>query len=275
MKYLIFGVGYIGKHMSNGLEESIAVSDRILTSDDALKHILFHNPDWVINCMGVTGKPNVDWCENHKGETLFGNVELPLNIAKACDKIDTPLLHIGSGCVYTGDNQGDGFSESDGPNFTGSFYSKTKIISEDMLNDFNVLQARIRMPIDSDIGCERNLINKIIGFKEVIAEKNSISIVEDMVAACKTLMENECRGVYNVVNPKPMTHPQILDLYTEIIDANHTYNVIDVASLEKKLIAKRSNCVLNTNKITKICHLKPLPQRIEEYLTEYSGRTIN
>ena len=33
-------------------------------------------PDFVVNAAGFTGKPNVDACENQKGETVAGNVAL-------------------------------------------------------------------------------------------------------------------------------------------------------------------------------------------------------
>jgi dTDP-4-dehydrorhamnose reductase len=35
-------------------------------------------PDVVINAAGKTGKPNVDWCEDHKEETLRSNDTGPL-----------------------------------------------------------------------------------------------------------------------------------------------------------------------------------------------------
>jgi hypothetical protein len=45
-----------------------------------------------------------------------------------------------------------GFTEMDKPNFTGSYYSHTKAMVEDLLKQFpNVLTLRIRMPIIADL----------------------------------------------------------------------------------------------------------------------------
>ena len=41
-------------------------------------------PTHVLNCAGVTGRPNVDWCEDHKEETIRSNVIGTLNLADCC-----------------------------------------------------------------------------------------------------------------------------------------------------------------------------------------------
>src|ERR1700676_773228 len=56
----------------------------------------------LINCLGKTGRPNIDWCENNKEETYNSNVILPLMIADWCKQNDTHLIHLGSGCIYYG-----------------------------------------------------------------------------------------------------------------------------------------------------------------------------
>src|SRR4029077_4454496 len=83
---------------------------------DALKR---DRPDFLINAAGYTGKPNVDACEVHKSECLFGNAVLPGLIAEACAAAGMPWGHVSSGCIYTGARpDGSGFSETDAPNFT-------------------------------------------------------------------------------------------------------------------------------------------------------------
>ena len=41
-------------------------------------------PTHVLNCAGVTGRPNVEWCEDHKEETVRSNVIGTLNLADCC-----------------------------------------------------------------------------------------------------------------------------------------------------------------------------------------------
>ncbi|MBT4191840.1 MAG: sugar nucleotide-binding protein, partial [Candidatus Diapherotrites archaeon] len=151
-KYLIIGNGFIGNKFLNFLEDCEMSTKIIHSYVDALDEIRENAPQVVINCAGETGRPNVDWCEDNKQKTFDGNVLLPLNLAKACEETKTKLVHMGTGCVYVGDNNGKGFSEEDEPNFGGSFYSQTKMISESLLKDYDVLQLRIRMPIDSAQG---------------------------------------------------------------------------------------------------------------------------
>ena len=42
-------------------------------------------PEFVVNCAGYTGKPNVDACELHKTECLNGNAILPGILREACE----------------------------------------------------------------------------------------------------------------------------------------------------------------------------------------------
>ena len=42
-------------------------------------------PELVVNAAGFTGKPNVDACENHRLETVAGNVALAQSVAQACE----------------------------------------------------------------------------------------------------------------------------------------------------------------------------------------------
>lgn len=266
MKYLIFGNGYLGQIFKNYFKNSVMSEVFIKGEDDVLGEIEKYKPDWVLNCAGITGKPNIDWCEEHKQETFEGNVLLPLIIAKACKKAGVKMMHLGSGCVYSGDNNGIGWRETDAANFAGSFYSKTKAMSEDMLKDYDVLQLRLRMPIDNDIRSERNLINKIVRYRRVIDIKNSMTIIDDLLGVAKTLTTRGRTGIYNVVNPGPMGHPEILDLYKEIVDPNFQYEIMTLEELHRKTKAQRSNCVLNTEKLNNEIKLLPLRERIIEIL---------
>lgn len=52
----------------------------------------------VINCAGKTGRPNVDWCEDHKIETIESNVIGTLMLAQACWIRDIHLTVMATGC---------------------------------------------------------------------------------------------------------------------------------------------------------------------------------
>lgn len=270
MKYLIFGNGYLGQKFKDYFRDSVMSDVRVENEADVMGEIEKCEPDWVLNCAGITGRPNIDWCEDNKDLTFEGNVLLPLMIAKACKKTNVRMMHLGSGCVYSGDNNGQGWQETDPPNFAGSFYSKTKALSEDMLKDYDVLQLRLRMPIDDDINSERNFISKITKYKKVIDVKNSMTIVDDLLRVAETLISKNRTGIYNTVNPGPMSHSEILNLYKKIVDPKFKYDIISVEELHKMTKAERSNCVLNDSKLMKEVELKTLRERIEEILKNFN-----
>jgi hypothetical protein len=73
-----------------------------------------------------------DWCETHKVETIRANVIGCLNLADVCNSRGLHMTYYGTGCIFHYDedfpvNSGKGFKESDKPNFTGSYYSHTKV----------------------------------------------------------------------------------------------------------------------------------------------------
>lgn len=269
MKYLIFGNGYLGNKFNKVLKNSIIDLAKINDEQAVKKSIEKYNPEVVINCAGRAGSPNIDWCENHKLETLDSNLRGPLTLLKVCREMNQYWVQLGSGCIYQGDNNGNGWSEDDLPNFIGSYYSKTKATLNNILADFPVLQLRLRMPIDNQPG-PRNLINKITNYKKVISIPNSVTVVDDLIIAMKTLIDKKAIGIYNIVNPGAITHEEILNQYKKIVDPAHTYEIISLEELAKIAKAPRSNCILSTKKLeAEGIYLPPIHERIIEVLQEY------
>lgn len=93
-------------------------------------------PSHVINAAGKRGDPNVDWCESHKEETIRSNIIGSINLADCCSIRGVHLTHLSSGCVYDYNEDhpwdGPGYTEEDEPDFTKSFYSYTKVLSENV-----------------------------------------------------------------------------------------------------------------------------------------------
>ena len=274
IRCLIFGDGYFGNRINGFLENSVLSAKRINSSDDAIEEIKKVNPDVVINCIGRTGKPNIDWCEDHKIETITGNVTVPLLMLEACEKTGKRMVHLGSGCVYRGDNNGSGFSEGDEPNFFGSFYSRTKIYSEKILNEFNVLQLRIRIPMDV-YPHPKNIIDKLVAYKKVINIQNSITYVPDFLDAMKRLIYMNKAGIFNVVNKGSISHPEILDLYKQIVDKNFNYEIWDMNEFKKNVRAERSNCVLSVDKLSGSgIEMQPVRDAVLDCLKKYKEAKV-
>jgi UDP-glucose 4,6-dehydratase len=136
LKFLIYGKtgwigGLLGKLCKDGGIAFEYGQGRLEDRKSIHKDIKNINPTHVFNAAGVTGRPNVDWCESHKVETIRTNVVGTLTLADVCKEHNLLMMNFATGCIfeYDQDHQegsGIGFKEEDKPNFTGSFYSKTK-----------------------------------------------------------------------------------------------------------------------------------------------------
>lgn len=269
-KILIFGPGWIGHRFKDYLGAELS-SVNITDKNAVQRELELNMPNVVINTAGKTGKPNIDWCEEHKLETIDSNITGALVLLKECIDRNILLVHLSSGCIFSGTSpKPGGFTEEDKPNPV-SFYSWTKMMADNVLKKFPTLIVRLRMPIDS-IPSPRNLITKIASYKDVIDVENSITIIDDFLYAVKTLIEKKKTGIYNITNPKPVRHKDILEWYKEIVDPNHAYNLITADELFSKGLVKagRSNCILNTSKLEKEgIYLRDSKTAIIECLKEY------
>ena len=270
MKMLIFGKGYVAHKFLDYFGDDALISDvRIEDYSKVKAELESKKPDVVVNCAGKTGRPNVDWCEDNKMATISSNVVAPIILARVCEELETYMVHIGSGCVYEGYNDGKGFHEDDEPNFEGSFYSKTKKWSEELLKEFPILQLRLRMPLDGIPG-PRNFITKITKYAKVISVPNSISVMKDFMMAADTLIKKRATGIYNVTNPGTIEHKAILDIYKELVDSEYEYEIFSLKELAKITKAGRSNCGLSTKKLEdEGIYLRPVDQAVRETLVEY------
>lgn len=136
LKFLIYGrTGWIGGLLGK-LCEKQGISyeygrGRLEDRSQLLADIKLVKPTHVFNAAGVTGRPNVDWCESHKTETIKTNVAGTLTLADVCREHGLLMVNFATGCIFEYDaahpeGSGIGYKEEDTPNFTGSFYSKTK-----------------------------------------------------------------------------------------------------------------------------------------------------
>merc|ERR1712183_687222 len=132
-------------------------------------------------------------------------------------------------------------TEEDTPNFDGSFYSQTKGYMEPMLKEYpNCLILRVRMPISDDL-IHRSFVTKILKYERVVNIPNSMTILTEMLPASLSMAKKGLTGVYNFTNPGVISHNEVLDLYTKIIDPTYTYKNFTLEEQSKILAAPRSN----------------------------------
>lgn len=248
---IVFGSrGYLGQKFLELYPHAVASTADIAEPAEVRAELEKHTSAIVINAAGKTGRPNIDWCEEHKEETLRANVTGPLVLLDACRKRNMYLVHLSSGCIYSGDNNGKGFTENDQPNFTGSYYSRTKAQVDALLAEFSehVLILRLRMPFDGS-GNERTLIQKLKRYPRVHNLPNSLTYIPDFIQAADSLIKKSATGIYHIVNPGTASPYEIMKLYQEIVDPNHVVELLSDEEVQTIQKAGRSNCLLNTEKL--------------------------
>lgn len=259
MNILTLGNGFAAEHLPYS-----KILDRMVVSESFIDKMLdTYKPDTLVNCIGKTGSPNVDWCENNKELTTSINTTFPILLAHACQKRNIHLIHIGSGCIYYGKSptiryytdinnkpiQVDhGWKETDFANPAG-FYSKSKYATDLSIGDLpNVSILRIRMPISSK-NHPRNLLNKLKGYSQIIDIPNSMTFMDDFTRCVDWVAKNNKTGIFNVVNPQPLTAAEIMREYKKYVP-NHEFKIIGEKELDNLTIAKRSNCILDGMKLS-------------------------
>jgi len=273
LKFLIIGAGYIGNYLSTHLPNAKLFIGYIHNTE-TLKYLLEKEAPGhiIINCIGKTGRPNIDWCEDHKDQVFGVNVGLPIMLAEACKKLGNYWMHIGSGCIYDGYEQE--FTEEDLPNFKGSFYSRTKYWSQEILMEFDeVAILRIRMPIDEHLE-ERCYISKVVDYAKkgynLFNLPNSMTVLSDLVEAIKFIAEKGLTGNINVTNQGAMTIGQILELYKKYVEPELNWKISRYEDIVKNLKAERSNCVLVPSRLEREGFMMPfLYDKVEEIIKNY------
>ena len=213
-------------------------------------------PTHVLTAAGVTGRPNVDWCETHQVETIRANVIGCLNLADVTNEHGIHMTYYGTGCIFSYDDAHKmgpghrGFTESDLPNFTGSYYSHTKAMVENLLTSYpNVLTLRVRMPIVADLLYPRNFVTKIIKYERIIDIPNSMTVLDELIPYSVTMAERKLTGILNFTNPGAVSHNEILELYKEYVDEEFSWTNFSVEEQAKVIVAPRSNNLLETGRI--------------------------
>lgn len=277
MNTIVVGNGFIASHLPYK-----KTNDR-LSIDNIKGFIDKYKPDVIVNCIGFCGRPNIDQCESEKSKTYMSNVVLPLALANECHKYGIHLVHIGSGCIFFGESPNImyegatddlaircdlGWMETDFAN-PKSYYSKTKYACDLVLGQMdNVSTLRIRMPISTQNN-PRNFINKVRGYSKVIDVPNSMTFVDDLVKVVDWCINNSKTGLYHVVNPGPLSAADVMKEFQKYVP-EHKFEAINEAELDTLTKAKRSNCLLNADKLkNEGFEMTPSSQALKNCMAEY------
>jgi dTDP-4-dehydrorhamnose reductase len=288
MILLLGGRGYVGSAYRAFFEKrgipyrSFVRSEQDYTRETVLKELVKeYKPDFLVNCAGYTGKPNVDACETDKANCLFGNAVFPGIISRVCQEAGVPWGHVSSGCIYTGKRpDGSGFREDDTPNFSFrtnncSFYSGTKALGEEVLKDDpSVYIWRLRIPFNHENG-PRNYLSKLLNYQTLLDAENSISHLNEFVATTFSTWEKKVApGIYNVTNPGYMTTREVTELLMEYGLRKTPFQFFETEDEFMRIAAKtpRSNCVMNTDKLEGTgLAMTPVIESVRQCLEQWTG----
>lgn len=262
--YIIGHKGWIGKMYLKLFQDKgikCYYSDYRGESDEIKVDILKKKVSHVLCCMGRThgirdGKEytTIDYLQSHDvlNQNVNDNLFVPLSMALFCDYYKIHFTYIGTGCIYTYDDEHDidglGFNELDKPNFFGSNYSIVKGHTNELMKYTNALTLRIRMPITSCLS-PRNFISKITTYDKICSIKNSMSVLPELLPLSIKMMDNMDTGIFNFTNPGSITHNEILSMYRDIVDPSFTWTNFTIEEQDKILSSKRSNNLLDTTKL--------------------------
>jgi dTDP-4-dehydrorhamnose reductase len=278
MKILILGKGYIGNYMTKKETthqiKHISKSDYDYSNPDLFINLLKNEEfDWIINTSGYTGNPNVEACEDNKEDCYYYNVTVPLFLTKIANKFEVPIIHIGSGCIYSGYDKI--YTENDAPDFgadsfTSSFYSKTKDAFEKLSARYERYIFRIRIPFNG-VPEPKNYLWKLLNYDNLISMPNSVTNVNDLVDFTYKFIEKKPMfGIYNVTNTGAIEARTIVSLMRKNDLDNENWKFVSIEAANFKVA--RSNCILNNDKIRDIdLELPDVNVSIENSIKDYKN----
>ncbi len=290
MIILLGSTGYVGNQFVEslnraGLEFETMTRQDIhgKTSAEVGQLLVAKKASFLINAAGYTGKPNVDACEVHKQECLFGNAVLPGILSEAASAANIPWGHVSSGCIYNGSTEdGEGFAEDDPPNFSFrsgpcSFYSGTKALGEEIIStDRNCYVWRLRIPFNQ-IENPRNYLAKLLRYERLLEARNSISHLQDYVESCIQCIQKDVPyGVYNLTNPGSITTREVVQMMTEAGLTDKAFSFFDDEAefMSKAAKTPRSNCVMNTAKsVAAGIGMRPVREALEDSIKSWTKET--
>ena len=255
MKWLVYGTkGWIGGMVKTFLQDQgetvLDAQSRVDEEDAVEKEIVATLPDRILCFIGRTHGPGystIDYLEQKDKlvENVRDNLYSPLILTLLGQRYGIHVTYLGTGCIFTYQDDATLFDENDRPNFFGSSYSTVKGFTDRLMHFFPVLNLRIRMPI---VGYHhpRNFITKITTYEKICSLPNSMTVLEDMIPLLVELARRKTTGTVNLTNPGTIEHNEILQMYQEFVDPNFTWSNFNEEEQSKILLAGRSNNELDT-----------------------------
>jgi dTDP-4-dehydrorhamnose 3,5-epimerase-like enzyme/dTDP-4-dehydrorhamnose reductase len=254
--FYIFGSsGFIGSIITNTiieLNKNIYKTKLRLENIEKIENeLLVYKPKYVICSAGLTGTPNISWCETYRTETIETNITYQMTLAHICKKHNIHLTIIGSGVIFNNDKF---YTENDEGNFDKNFYGKCRISLENMVRNYNnILYVRINYPISKNYS-NKNLITKLLSYSNIDNVKITLTYLDELIPYLIDLINNNEYGICNLVNEGVISLEEIIDIYcksknvcnTKIITTNNinkSTSLLEIGKLKKYNVMNVKNAV--------------------------------
>lgn len=227
----------IGKNRTSFIDGYIYQSLDITNPNEINQVFDNYKPDVVINTAAMT---NVDACETQQEQCWKLNVDAVEYLINASKKNNTHLIHLSTDFIFDGKN--GPYKETDQPNPL-SFYGKSKLASETLLQKSNITWSIVRTIIVYGVVDDMSRSNIVLWAKEALAKGNPLTIVndqfrsptlaEDLAMGCWLIAEKKATGIFHISGKETMS---IIDL---------VYKVADFYGYDKSIITPIASSSLN------------------------------
>ena len=99
------------------------------------------------------------------------------------------------------------------------------------------------MPITSQ-DHPKSLLSKIIRYPKICNTLNSVSVLEDIIPPLVAAILAKRTRTINLVNPEPIDHITILELYKKYINPHHSYTLMTETEQDGMLRSRRAKNVM-------------------------------
>ena len=238
--------GFIGSNIYEELKKQgkkvLCLTERMEDLKSIKNKIEIYKPKYFINAAGLTGTPNISWCNIYMRETLMTNVINQINILNLCNEYSIHCTIIGSAAIFKGSakprfdyHKGDivdiidkkelkeglkeGLKEEGLKEEEENYYGKCRILLEELIRPFNnCLYLRVNYPLSMKLtgpNSQKNLLNKLLKYDKIEDIYLSVTNLDSMCQFIPGMVENGELGIFNFVNNGRIN---MIDLYLKLVE---------------------------------------------------------
>jgi 3,5-epimerase/4-reductase len=284
--YLVLGAhGYLGKEVVKALRGAgrkvLAAEQSLrLSQQEAIRDVITRSrAKYVVCAAGISGKPTIQWSEDHELETFETNMLDTCNLIRLCRDADVHLTYLGSALVYASASatkvdsiavteEGVGATlprgEEEEPDLVAKVYCRYRVMLEQIIRRVykdDVLYLRLIYPCTFD-GHPKCFFQKMLGRTSHVNNVGvSLTVVPDLFPLLPRLIEEQrATGILNFVNPGAVKLPALL----EAAGAEYTVAPTSSASLASEVLCTAKLCDLLGEKA-----VSPLSESIPRYVATH------